>query len=117
MLDCLARAVVVERRRQSRTERQLVAEWCQEQLDAWKKGSAPPAMAGLPWTFEVVTALLWLSECLQDAELAAQFEEALPPELKKKYPAAVPPEAPVRSRLGTAGRRRASIACLPKKVL
>lgn len=84
LLDCLAQAVVVERRAQTCTERQLVADWCREQVAAWASGSAPRDLPILPWTSEAVTALLWLAECLEDAELASRFEATLPARVKTR---------------------------------
>ena len=99
LLDCLAQAVVVERRAQTSAERRLVADWCREQVATWITGSAPRDLPILPWTFETVTALLWLAECLDDAELASRFEATLPARLKTRF------ESDLGSLSAASGRR------------
>ena len=86
LVDSLAEAILVERRRQSPSERLLVARWAREQVDAWLEGRrSESGLSYLPRTPEFFTALLWQAECLENPQLAARFEEHLPLPVRVKY--------------------------------
>jgi hypothetical protein len=85
-VDCLAEAVLVDRRQQSPAEQRFLARWCRERVTAWVAGRRNwDEGIGLPENPQFVTALLWQAECLEDPILTRRFKEHLPEELRHKY--------------------------------